>query len=47
MFEMIMATTNPAIGVPCLCVNHECVCDSASACAFKGVVGSCACYGMS
>lgn len=47
MFEKIMATTNPAIGVLCLSVNHECVCASASACAFKGEVGHCACYGMS
>jgi len=47
MFNNVNSTNNPNTGILCLSVILECVCESASACAFKGEVGPCACYGMS
>lgn len=47
MFNNMTDSTNPNTGIPCLSVILECICVSASARAFKGEVGQCACYGMS
>lgn len=47
MSNIVFQINLRTIGVLCLSALFACVCEIVSLRAFKGEVGSCACYGMS